>query len=65
MKKYGILLADAGQDALTAEGDQFTSAKWSGLLAASDLESLKVTDFEVVDFGTVHAPSSMDCARAP
>jgi serine/threonine-protein kinase len=65
MKKYGILLADAGQDALTAESDQFTSTKWSGLLDASDLSSVRVTDFEVVDFGKVQTPGSMDCTRAP
>jgi serine/threonine-protein kinase len=65
MKKYGMLLADAGLDALTAESDQFTTAKWNGLLGASDLSSLQVSDFEVVDFGSVKAPSSMDCTRAP
>jgi hypothetical protein len=65
LKKYGMLLADAGQDALTAESDAFSSVKWSGLLSGSDLVGLKVSDFEAVDVGTVKTPSSMDCTRAP
>ena len=63
LKKYGMLLADAGQDALTAESDQFETTKWAGLLGGGDLASIKVSDFEVVDYGTVHTPASMDCIR--
>jgi serine/threonine-protein kinase len=65
LKKYGMILADAGQYALTAESDANTSVKWSGLLSGSDLQNIHVSDFEVVDFGTVSQPSSMDCTRAP
>jgi serine/threonine-protein kinase len=65
LQKYGMLLADAGQDALTAEDDRYSSVKWSGLLGARDLTAIKVSDFEAVDVGTVHQPSSMDCTRAP
>src|SRR4029079_3635468 len=50
LKKYGMLLADAGQDALTAESDQLESTKWSGLLGGNDLSSIAVSDFEVVDY---------------
>src|SRR5262249_34714970 len=32
MQKYGMLLADGGNIALTAQSDRFTRAKWSGLL---------------------------------
>src|SRR5947199_85737 len=45
MQKYGILLADGGTIALTAQSDQFTTAKWSGLLDPLDLSALQVTDF--------------------
>jgi serine/threonine-protein kinase len=59
---YGMILADGGNDALTAEDDRFEKAKdptmtWTGLLARGDLSPLKPGDFEVVDFGT---PSTND-----
>jgi serine/threonine-protein kinase len=65
LKKYGMILADAGQYALTGERDAFTSVKWAGLLGGSDLSTIRVSDFEVVDFGAVQQPASMDCVRAP
>lgn len=51
MQKYGMYHADGGQIALTAQSDRHTTAKWSGLLGATDLSALKVTDFEVIDHG--------------
>ncbi|MFL6232069.1 MAG: hypothetical protein ACJ76N_02960 [Thermoanaerobaculia bacterium] len=51
MQKYGILLADGGTIALTAQNDTFTTAKWSGLLGPLDLAALQVTDFQMVDGG--------------
>src|SRR5947209_4092602 len=51
MQKYGILLADGGTIALTAQSDQFTTAKWSGLLGSLDLRALQVTDFQMVNGG--------------
>jgi serine/threonine-protein kinase len=53
LKQYGMLLSDGGQIALTAERDDYTTAKWGSVLGARDLRALGVTDFEVVDFGTV------------
>jgi serine/threonine-protein kinase len=61
MQKYGMYHADGGNIALTAQSDRHTTAKWAGLLGATDLAALKVTDFEVVDHG---APiTNADCTR--
>lgn len=50
LKKYGMFLADGGNVPLTVASDRFTQHKWSETeFTVSDLNSLKVTDFEVVD----------------
>ena len=61
MQKYGMYHADGGNIALTAQSDRHTTAKWSGLLGANDLNALQVTDFEVIDNGSVIATG--DCTR--
>ena len=62
MQKYGMVHADGGNIALTAQSDRHTTAKWAGLLGSRDLAALQVTDFEVIDHG---APIGLtyDCAR--
>ncbi len=62
MQKYGMVLADGGSVALTAQSDRFTTAKWSGQLEPRDLDSIDPTDFEVIDTG---APIELtfDCVR--
>lgn len=62
MQKHGILLADGGTIALTAQSDRFTAAKWSGLLGPHDLRALQVTDFEMVVAGPRFSYTG-DCAR--
>ena len=62
MQKYGMYHADGGNIALTAQSDRHTTAKWSGLLGATDLSALKVTDFEVVDHGPALSLTG-DCNR--
>jgi hypothetical protein len=62
MQKYGILLADGGTIALTAQSDRFTTAKWNGLLGPLDLRSLQVTDFQMVA-GGVRYNYTGDCLR--
>ncbi len=62
LQRYGMLLADGGNIALTAQSDRFTRAKWDGLLGARDLALLKVGDFEMVAGGT-RIPYTGDCAR--
>jgi hypothetical protein len=62
MKTYGMILADGGTIALTAQSDRFTEAKWQGLLRNDDLSSIPITAFEVVDLGATHAYNG-DCQR--
>lgn len=62
MQKYGMYHADGGNIALTAQSDRHTTAKWTGLLGASDLAALKVTDFEVIDHGSAIG-LTYDCRR--
>ena len=64
MQQFGMLLADAGDVALTAQSDRFTVAKWSGLLGANDLSSLRPEDFEMVAAGPRYAATG-SCARNP
>ena len=51
LKQHGMILADGGTIALTAQSDRFTTAKWEGLLGPLDLADIPVTAFEVVDMG--------------
>lgn len=63
MQKYGILLADGGNIALTAESDADTQVKYADVdFGANDLRALKVTDFEVIDMGKT-IPITNDCVR--
>lgn len=64
LQKYGMFLADGGTITLTAQSDQFTTTKWSGLLGPHDLKDLRVTDFEVIDHGPTFTFSG-DCVREP
>ncbi len=62
LQRYGMFLADAGNVALTAQGDRFTTAKWDGLLGSRDLDSIQITDFEMVEGGERFAYTG-DCVR--
>ncbi len=63
MQKYGMFLADGGNIALTAQSDKDTVAKYTDMdFTSHDLAALKVTDFEVVDFGTPIRLTD-DCVR--
>jgi hypothetical protein len=56
LQKYGMFLADGGNIALTAADDTFTTAKWTDAdvnVPSRALQAIQVTDFEVVDLGTV------------
>ncbi len=64
MQKYGMLLADGGNIALTARSDRFTTAKWAALLGPRDLDALRPADFEMVD-GGARIPLTLDCVRNP
>jgi serine/threonine-protein kinase len=64
LQRYGMFLADGGNIALTAQSDVYTRTKWSGLLAASDLVAVAVSDFDMVE-GGARIPPTLDCKRAP
>ena len=62
LQKYGMILADGGNIALTGENDQFTMEKYGSTLGAQDLRAIKVPDFEVVEYGPPKQYSSLpDC----
>lgn len=62
LQRHGMLLADAGNIALTAQSDRFTVAKWDGLLGPHDLTQIQVTDFEMVEGGE-RITFTGDCVR--
>ena len=62
MQKHGMVLADGGNIALTAQSDRFTTTKWDGLLDSYDLSSIQPTDFEVIDTGSP-IELTYDCVR--
>ncbi len=69
MQRYGIVLADGGNIALTGESDRFTTAKWADLGIDSHVfvdgnPSPQITDFEVVESGPRHVVT-YDCVRTP
>jgi hypothetical protein len=58
LKRYGMVLADGGTVALTAENDRYTTAKWAELGISARTFDLAVpaskvnfSDFEVIDTG--------------
>jgi serine/threonine-protein kinase len=63
LQKYGMFLSDGGNITLTAQSDQDTTAKYATLgFGSHDMQAIKVTDFEVMDLGTV-IRSTDDCVR--
>jgi serine/threonine-protein kinase len=63
LQRYGMLLADGGNVALTARDDRFTTHKWSEVgFDSHSLEAITAGDFEVVDSGPV-IPLTYDCVR--
>ena len=64
MQRYGMLLSDGGNIALTAQSDRFTQAKWSGRLGTRDLSSIRPSDFQMVESGP-RIRLTLDCVRNP
>lgn len=65
MKKYGMILSDGGNIALTFADDRLSANKWSALgIVAQTFNSIAVTNFDVVDLGS-EIPLTYDCVRAP
>ncbi len=66
MQKYGMILADGGNIALTAADDRFTTAKWSSVLpsGSTGLAAIHVNDFDMIDAGS-RITLTYDCVRNP
>lgn len=71
MQRYGIVLADGGNIALTGEADNFNTHKWSELGITSQVfnpgvgnPAVAVTDFDVVETGP-QIVLTYDCVRTP
>lgn len=65
LKKYGMILSDGGNIALTFADDKYSTAKWSTLgVDAQTFFPLAVSDFEVVDLGQ-EIDLTYDCVRNP
>ena len=62
LQTHGMLLADGGNVALTAQSDRFSTAKWADLMGSRDLEAIQPNDFELLEMGP-EQPLTFDCAR--
>jgi serine/threonine-protein kinase len=67
MQRYGIVLSDGGNIALTAENDRFTTHKWAEFgfdeidtYMEEMVEDVNLSDFEVVETGP-QIPLTYDC----
>jgi len=67
MKRYGIVLSDGGNIALTAEHDMFTTKKWIDLgfdenntYMEQMVAGVQLTDFDVIETGP-QIPLTYDC----
>ena len=65
MKKYGMILSDGGDIALTFADDRLSIAKWATLgIINQTFNTIRVTDFEVVDLGA-EIINTFNCVPAP
>lgn len=65
MKKYGMILSDGGNIALTFADDRLTTAKWAGVgITAQTFNNIPVSQFDVVDLGP-EIENTFDCVRVP
>jgi len=65
MKKYGMILSDGGNIALTFADDRLSTNKWAALgIDTFSFTSVAVNDFEVVDLGA-EIPLTFNCVRIP
>ena len=65
LKKYGMILSDGGNIALTFADDRLSTAKWANLVITNQtFNSIPVTAFDVVDMGS-EIVLTYNCVRAP
>lgn len=66
LQRYGMLLADGGNIALTGQSDRFTQHKWKDVgVNEQSLLGIDPTDFEVVDMGPTLDGVANDCVLNP
>jgi hypothetical protein len=65
LKKYGMLLSDGGDIALTFADDRTSTAKWADLdVDSQSFSSITPDQFDVVELGD-EIPLTYDCVRNP
>lgn len=65
LKKYGMILSDGGNIALTFADDRLSTAKWATLgITPQTFNNIGVDQFDVVDLGA-EIPLTYNCVRAP
>lgn len=65
LKKYGMILSDGGNIALTFADDRLSTAKWAALgITPQTFNTIGVDQFDVVDLGA-EIPLTFNCVRAP
>ena len=65
LKRYGMLLSDGGNIALTFADDRTSTAKWASLgVTPQSFSAIAVSDFEVVDLGNEISVTN-NCVRNP
>lgn len=64
MQKYGLMLADGGNIAITMSNDELSAHTWDEVgLAPDSLSALKATDFDVILDGDAYVTEATDCTR--
>ncbi len=63
LQTYGMVLADGGNIALTAQADTHTTAKWADLFDSHALIGIEPQDFEMLALGGSSIPLTFDCVR--
>lgn len=66
MQRYGLMLADGGNIALTMSSDVLSETKWDDVgLFPDSLVTLRASDFDVIIQGDPYETGATDCARTP
>ncbi len=63
LQKYGMVLADGGNIALTAQADTHTTAKWADLFDSHALVGIEPQDFDLLQLEGDATPLTFDCVR--
>jgi serine/threonine-protein kinase len=64
LQRYGMVLADGGNIALTAQADTHTQAKWADLFDSHALYGIEPADFELLELNGPAIPLTYACERS-